>query len=478
MRENIILDVDSYKASQFLQYPPNSEYVNSYIESRGGEWDQTVFFGLQMALIEYLSDPITMEDIEEAEEVFASHGEPFNKEGWLYILDTYNGYLPVEIQAVPEGTVVPVSNVLVQVVNTDPKCFWLTSYIETMLLRAVWYPTTVATNSFMCKKYIYESLKRTSDDPDGQIAFKLHDFGSRGVSSRESAGIGGVAHLVNFMGTDTVEGVMYARKYYAESMAGFSIPASEHSTITSWGGPDQEIDAFKNMLKQFAKPGAMVACVSDSYDIYKASIVWGTELKAQVLESGATLVVRPDSGDPLTVPVEVIEILADKFGYTVNSKGFKVLNPAVRVIQGDGINHKSLQIILENVEAAGYSTDNIAFGMGGGLLQQVDRDTLKWAMKASAIKIDGKWQDVWKQPVGQPDKASKRGVLALRESCGVGSCEYQTLRLEHLQYASYNVLEPVYRNGKVLKTYSLAEVRERANAGLQKLTKVKTLDRF
>jgi nicotinamide phosphoribosyltransferase len=145
---------------------------------------------------------------------------PFNRAGWQYILDTYNGYLPLEIQAVPEGSVVATHNVLVQVQNTDANCAWLTSYIETALLRAVWYPTTVATVSYQCKQVIARYLAATADSMDG-LLFKLHDFGARGASSEETAALGGMAHLVNFMGSDTVNAIVAARRYYQEPMAGF-----------------------------------------------------------------------------------------------------------------------------------------------------------------------------------------------------------------------------------------------------------------
>ena len=463
MNENIILRTDSYKASHWLQMPEGSQYQSSYIESRGGKWDKTVVFGLQMFIKEYLTKPITQEMIDEAEKFWAAHGEPFNKEGWDYILKEHKGYLPLEIKAVPEGTVLPNRNVMVQVVNTDPKCFWLTSYIETALLRAVWYASTVATNSYACKEVIWKYLKETSDDPAGQIGFKLHDFGARGVSSAESAGIGGAAHLINFFGTDTVEGVLYARKYYSEDMAGFSIPAMEHSTVTSWGGPDNEEDAFRNMMKHFAKPGALVAFVSDSYDIYNAvENIWGENLKSEVLESGATIVVRPDSGDPRVVPIEVIIKLMDKFGYTVNSKGYKVLPDAVRVIQGDGIDVTTIEKILKSMKQYKLSADNIAFGQGGGLLQQVNRDTLEFAMKCSAIKINGEWKDVWKDPVTDHGKSSKRGRLALMYQCGLGSCGYRTVRVENCRKED-NLLRTVYRNGIEMNQTTFAEVRERAN---------------
>lgn len=461
MQFNHILNTDSYKASHFLQMPPKTQYQNSYIESRGGRWDATLFFGLQMFLKEYLSRPVTREMIDEADAFWAGHGEPFNRDGWEYILEKHGGRLPISIEAVPEGSLVPNRNVLVQAVNTDPKCFWLTSYIETALIRAVWYPSTVATGSFMGKRLILGYLNETADDPKAEISFKLHDFGARGASSMETSGIGGCAHLVNFLGTDTVSGILWARKYYGEPMAGFSIPAAEHSTIICWGGPDQEIDAFRNMLKQFAKPGKLVAVVSDSYDIFNAaSVSWGERLKEWVQNSGATVIVRPDSGDPTKVPVEVIQRLMDKFGFEHNSKGYKVLPPCVRVIQGDGINLSSVKQILENMKGKGLSASNIAFGMGAGLLQQVDRDTLRFAMKCSAVKIDSVWRNAYKAPVTDDGKASKQGVLELHRKDG----QYATLTRTNPRGA--NVLQEVFRDGEVKKEYTFAEIRRRAAAAL------------
>ncbi len=409
--DTIILDSDSYKYSQYLQYPKNTTNVFSYIEARGFNWkmDKHVFFGLQAFIKQYLMTPITQEDIDFSEEIILAHGEPFNREGWEYILKQYNGKLPVVIRAVPEGTVLKTHNVLVTIEATDPKCFWLVSFLETALLRAIWYPTTVATNSYASKQVIAKYLEITGDPT--AIDFKLHDFGARGVSSKESAGLGGMGHLLNFLGTDTVTALLYARKFYNADMAGFSIPAMEHSTVTSWGR-DKEVDSYRNMLKTFGREGTILACVSDSYDIYNACELWGTELKEDVIKSGATVVVRPDSGDPVEVVLKCVKILAKNFGVTINEKGFMVLNN-VRVIQGDGINHEMIEKILEALKNAGYSADNVAFGQGGGLLQQVNRDTLKFAMKCSAACIDGTWVDVYKDPITDKGKRSKRGRLDL-----------------------------------------------------------------
>lgn len=453
--KNLILMTDSYKASHWKQYPKNTTLVYSYIEARGGDFPETVFFGLQMFLKKYLTKPITKEMIDEAETFFTAHGEPFNREGWEYILNKYDGYFPIRIKAVPEGRRVGLRNVLVTVENTDPACYWLTSYVETALLRAVWYPTTVATISYQTKKIIYDWLKATCDDPDGQIGFKLHDFGGRGVSSGESAEIGGAAHLVNFLGSDTVEGIIAANRYYNEPMAAFSIPAAEHSTITVWGKMN-EAKAYKNMLTQFGGPGKLVACVSDSYDIYKAADqIWGTELKEDVLNMGGTLVIRPDSGNPPDVVVKLCYILGSKFGYTTNGKGFNVLNPAVRIIQGDGCTVQMIDEILRAMYDAGWSAENVAFGMGGGLLQKLDRDTFRFAMKASFAIVDGERVNVYKQPVTDHGKDSKRGRLALVETM----TGFETV-VEGSKWYDRDVLDVVFENGKLVKEYTLAQVRE------------------
>ena len=457
LAKNIILNTDSYKVSMFKQYPAGTTGVYSYIESRGGRYDRTVFFGLQAFIKDYLLAPISQMDIDIADEILTAHGEPFNRQGWQYILDKHNGYLPVVIRAVPEGTVVPVSNVLATIENTDPECFWLTTWLETALLRAIWYPTTVATQSWSIRQLILSYLEKTGDP--SLIDFKLHDFGARGVSSFESAAIGGAAHLVNFMGSDTISGVLFAREYYNAGMAGFSIPAAEHSTITSWGR-DNEVEAYRNMLNQFAKPGSIVAVVSDSYDVFNATKnLWGGELRQQVIDSGATVVIRPDSGDPEVVCGQLVEILGKQFGYTTNSKGFKVLNN-VRLIQGDGVNERTIRNILGHFEVYGWSADNIAFGMGGALLQQLDRDIQQFAMKCSSAKVNGEWIDVYKDPITDSVKKSKKGRIQLWESGG----EYQSVVDEPKNWTDKGigwkpVLQTVFENGKICNEITFDQVR-------------------
>lgn len=457
---NLILDTDSYKYSHFAQYPPGTAAISAYIESRrGGAYDDTLFFGLQMFLKRYLAQPVTRAHVEEAEELVAAHGLPFNRTGWEALIDRHGGFLPLTIEALPEGMVAPAGTPLVQLRNTDPDFFWLPTFIETALLRAVWYPSTVATVSWHVRRMIAETLERTCDDPGPILPFRLHDFGARGATSHEQAGLGGIAHLVNFLGTDTVAGLVYGRRFYHEPMAGFSIPAAEHSTMTSWGEA-REAAAYENMVTRFGGAGRLVAVVSDSYDLFRAvRSIWGGQLKEKVETMGGTLVVRPDSGDATRVPIDTIEMLGDIFGYRVNRKGYRVLADCVRVIQGDGITPRTIRVLLEAMAERGWSAENLAFGMGAGLLQKVNRDTLRFAMKANARQdADGLWHGIAKDPKTDPGKASKR----YRQAVVIEDGAPVAVPLRELG-ARANLLETVWENGDLKRDWTLAEIRARAN---------------
>ncbi|MBV6547436.1 nicotinate phosphoribosyltransferase, partial [Ursidibacter maritimus] len=266
------------------------------------------------------------------------------------------------------------------------------------------------------------------------------------------------AHLVNFKGTDSVSALVAAKRWYnSNEMPAFSIPAAEHSTITAWGKENEKF-AYENMIDQFAGENKIYSVVSDSYNLWNAvSHIWGEQLKEKVIEKGGRLVIRPDSGEPIEVVCRTLEILADKFGYRVNSKGYKVLPDFIRIIQGDGINSNSIEAILNAIMQAGFSVENVNFGMGGGLLQQINRDTMGWAMKASAICINGEWKAIYKDPITSQAKRSKKGILALTKS----ENEWQTVRIEELNDKE-NQLRTIFLNGKLLIDESFEQVRQRA----------------
>ena len=466
---SLILKSDSYKFTHNPQYPKGTTKVISYLESRGGIFDNTVFYGLQFLLKKHFEGVVvTRQDVDKAKKIIDNHIGPniFNYEGWLRIVNVHGGKIPIRIKAVPEGTVLKTSNVLMTVENTDEELPWITNFCESILLQ-LWYPITVSTLSREIKKNIIKYLKKTTSYSKEEIQnlckFSLNDFGYRGASSDESAAIGGSAHIVNFSGSDNISAIDLITTYYnTDEMLAFSIPASEHSTITSWG-EENEVKAYENMLDAY--PTGIRACVSDSYNILNAcENLWGGELRDKVLNLNGRLVIRPDSGDPVQTLKRVFNILWNKFGGRTNSKGFKVLDDHIRVIQGDGVNYESIIEILDMMVEEGFSAENIVFGMGGALLQKVDRDTQKFAFKCCSITVNGQERDVQKHPLEvdkygniiQSFKTSKKGNLKLiRTSDG-----FKTI--EQAQDDEGDVMVKVFENGNILKEYTFQEIRERA----------------
>ena len=461
IKYNPIIASDSYKFSHFLQYPATTGFVSSYVESRGGRWPLIMFSGLQSLLMDWEACPITMEMIDEAEWYAKEHGVPFNRPGWELIVNEFDGKLPVTVQALPEGQIVPTGVPLVQVINNDDRLLWLVSYLETDILRHCWYSTTVGTLGWYARRMIIRFLDKTSDVPES-IDFMLHDFGARGASSAESAMIAGTAHLINFKGTDTFEALRYANTYYdAGPAAGFSVVASEHSTATSFGpGLGEELYVEKMM----GIDSYIISMVSDSYDVFNfvENIICGTKLDL-IKNSGKRAVIRPDSGDPVTVIGQIFKILGDKLAddITTNSKGYKVLPDYIRVLQGDGVNEEAIKNILTLLMLLGWSSENIVFGMGGELHSKVNRDTQRFAMKASAAQYDDQpWMEIFKDPITDPGKRSKKGRLGV-----IRTEEDQLMVTTEALAKGKNELVDVFKDGKVLRKWTFDEVRALAEKG-------------
>lgn len=466
---NNIDDTDSYKFSHWYAYPPGMSLMASYLEARGGEFQTCTLFGLQVLIHRHLAKVFTLADVDAEEQFALEHGEPFNREGFLHILNRYGGRMPVRIRAIPEGLIVPVSNAILTIESVnDPMCFWITNWLETKLSR-VWYPSEIAITSREVKKVWKQYLDMSSDNPDAEIVFKHHDFGSRGVTCQEQAQIGGAAHLLSFMGSDTTVGIKCANHYYDIPMSGFSIPATEHSTMTVWGR-HREREAVKNWIQKSlverqvpAGLPKLAAVVGDSYNIYNfVKMICEPELRDMVMASGGTLITRPDSGNPFEVLPKLFEIFEQELppgSITVNSKGYKVLPPYFRLIWGDGINRRSMKDILKLVTDLKWSVSNIALGSGGGLLQDVNRDTQKYAFKCSYALIDGESVDVSKDPITDPGKKSKAGRLDLIKT---SDGEYKTVALKDGQEAHPDsVMNTVFEWGDILYHTTFDECRAR-----------------
>ncbi len=474
----VIADTDSYKLSHIPQYVNGADMMVSYFESRGGIRDTVLNFGAELICQEYLLQRLTQPQVDAMMKWASTHmfGNITNdlKTALDKVVNELGGRLPIKIRNAPEGLMIPINNVILTIETTIPGKEWfsLVSYFETKLVR-VWSPMTVGTTTYYVRQAILSALTQSADDAAAEIDYKFHDFGSRGVGGMEVAAFAGAAHLVNSRGTDTVVAVQAIEFAYDEPMAGNSIAASEHSTTTTHG-KDGEVQLVSQMFDAYANPGAVFATVIDSYDAIRFIREITPRFKQRLIDSGATWVLRPDSGDPIKTPIRCVIELEKIFGTSINTKGYKVLN-YVRVIQGDGIIPEQVTEILNELMKLGYSASNMAFGMGGGLLQKNNRDTYKFALKCSAIHINGKWIDVYKDPSVYDEnwnkldvksfKSSKRGRLELMYNSKLGT--YKTVRIEHMMDTPDDwkpILETVFDSGYMIRRTPFSAIRK--NAGM------------
>lgn len=488
LRFNIILATDAYKFSHPFAYPTYVTGIYAYQEARTKGKDIMVPFGLQMLLWKTLANPITRDDIEEAAEFCAANGTMFYREGWEAILNECGGYLPVKVRAVKEGTPVPSGNVLLTV-EAVGKFAWLAAYIETWLLRGIWYPTTIATNDRALKVELKQLFEQSGASMD-MLVWMLNDFAGRGVTSAEQAEIGGAAHMVSFMGSDTIEGIRAANLYYREAMASYGVPATEHSIECSFGLDEEgEEEYLEHTLKNLAKPGGIVSIVIDGKDMYRATRKLCTPKFVELIKNcGAKVVLRPDSGDMMVTVPWILEELAKVFETARNDKGYRYFVDKVGVIQGDGIDRLSARSLISKLVVIGqWQADVIVLGSGGGLLQKVNRDTYKFAQKASAIRVNAKnpeglarinrepnrgdgapfdgegfWIPIAKDPVTDPGKMSKAGRVSLARNTVTGEFKSYDMDREELGADWEDALVTVFENGVLYNQITLAEVRANA----------------
>jgi len=459
---NVILDSDSYKMCHHSMYPIGTESVYSYFEARpGAKYNKTVFFGLQYLIKKYLvGQVVTADRISEAAELCAVHfgnSDLFNIRMWTHILEKHDGRLPVHIKAVQEGIAVDVNNVMITVENTDPECFALTNHLETMITR-VWSASTTATLSYEIMQLLEYYRDSTSVD-DGMMKFRTHDFGARGVSSRESAAMQGAGHLLNFVGTDNISAMELARDYYSAPYdgLGYSVPATEHSIMTSMG-PDREDELLHSLIKEY--PTGILSLVIDSYDYRNFILNVASSQSDSILARDGVTVFRPDSGDPDSVTIDVLNSLEEVFGTTINDKGFKVLNPKVGMLWGDGIDYQGIRGILYTMKSQGWAASNIVFGCGGGLLQKMNRDTQRFAFKCSAQKRDGEWIDIFKKPLDM-SKASKKGRLKLIRDGEKEDGKFITVAHDE---PGEDYLQTVFKNGSLIRDMTFNQCRGNVEA--------------
>jgi len=483
---NICTMTDSYKFGSHWNMVEGVVNASSYAESRAGaKFPFTMFVGFQILLKENLVGRVVEKWMIDEARVISEHHlgdeKNFNIVGWERILEEFGGYLPLEIKAVPEGTCLPNGNSFFDVKATAPGFQWLVNYVEG-ILQKYWYPSTVATQSKVMVDFVKKCCKKSAEYEDIYL-YLIHDFGYRSTTCEDQARIGGMAHIINSMGTDTVEALRMAHAFYGatyEELAK-SVPATEHRISCHFGDGEGEFTYIEEILPKY--PHGPISFVSDTYGLenFVENVVCSERIMAQVKARTAAsdnpttkFVVRPDSprfkGDtPEDQILWIIETLADSYGFSVNSKEFKVLDPSVAVIYGDGLSFDEIMTIYKFIMDHGWSAENCIVGQGGGLLQKVNRDTQRSAIKCSAEQIaaTGEWVGIQKNP-SDKSKASKKGLLKLVKHKHVdGSFEWDTINDSHpLFHDMPDEHKVVFRNGHMLKEYTWAEVKENASQPL------------
>lgn len=488
-----LFETDAYKLGHVDQYRISGcvSRVYSNFTARGSRMPgvtHTVHFGLQAFLQRYCIEafaPFFAADEDaiaaEYEATVAAILGP-NTIGSEHIRALHRkGYLPLRFSAAPEGTLIPLRVPSVTIENTEPEFFWLTNYIETVFSAAVWHPGTTATIAHEYRKVLDAAAARTGA-PAAAVDFQLHDFSYRGMSGTESAAANGAGHLLSSLGSDSLASIDFVNRYYPgdNGLLLGSVPATEHSVMCA-GGHDDEFGTYDRLLDLY--PSGIVSIVSDTWDFW--GVVGGIlpRLHDKIMGRDGKVVIRPDSGDPADIlcgtsrefgegrelaEKGLIEALWAEFGGTVNDAGYKELDPHIGAIYGDSITIARATDITERLAAKGFASTNVVFGVGSYSYQYQTRDTFMSALKATWVEVDGEGRDIQKNPVTDSGtKKSATGRLAVTRDDGG---ELVLIQRATAEQESASVLQPVWENGRFLRTQTFAEVRatlraERASHG-------------
>jgi len=475
---------DGYKVDHRNQYPAGTELVYSNWtprKSRIDEVEEVVFFGLQYFITKYLQTEFDENFFQRPKnEVVAEYkkrignylGPDAIKYEHVEALHDL-GYLPIEIKAVPEGTLVPMRVPMFTMKNTLPEFFWLTNFLETILSCIIWMPCTSATMSFQYKRLLTNYALATGGDVDF-IPWQAHDFSFRGMAGLEAAMMSGAGHLLNFTGTDTIPAIDFLERYYAadsdQELIGGSVPATEHS-VMCMGTEDDEVGTFQRLITE-TYPTGVVSIVSDTWDFWKVITEYVPRLKEQIIARDGKVVIRPDSGDPVKIicgdPEAVpgtpefkgaVECLWETFGGAISPKGYKLLDQHIGLIYGDSITLERCEQICEQLQQKGFASTNVVFGIGSYTYQYATRDTFGFAMKATYGEVRGEGLEIFKNPkTDDGTKKSAKGLIRINGTNGKIETMLDSVTPEQEQGG---MLQTVYKDGVITNTATLSEIRER-----------------
>lgn len=386
------------------------------------------------------------------------------------------GYLPLEIKSLGEGMVVPTRTPVMTIQNTDPRFFWLPTYIETLSSLMLWQASTSATLAFQYKKILTRAARETGGD-ETFVQFQGHDFSMRGMGGLDAALSSGMGHLLSFVGTDTIPAILALEKYYnanvEKELVGTSIPASEHSIQCAYGDDDKYFTEL--ITKRF--PNGFVSIVSDGTDYWDVIGRVVPNLKDKIMARDGKVVIRPDSGDPVKIicgdmengETELqrkgtVEALWDIFGGTTTNKGFKVMDSHIGCIYGDAITLARAQEICDKLKAKGFASTNVVYGIGSYTYQYNTRDTFGYALKSTLCVINGDEKQIFKNP--KTDDGTKKSA---KGRVGVVLDNDKLLTIDQLNLNTIvvgDLLQTVYKDGKLLVDDSLSAIRARLLANL------------
>ncbi|MET0634496.1 MAG: nicotinate phosphoribosyltransferase [Chitinophagaceae bacterium] len=486
-----ILLKDGYKVGHKFQYPEGTTLVYSNLtprKSRDADINEIVFFGLQYFIREYLIHQFDTgffkRDKEEVLKTYARRLDNYlGKDSITYnhIADLHDlGYLPLEIKALPEGSLVPMKVPIFTIKNTRPEFFWLTNMLETLLSTIVWKPCTSATTAFQYLKTFTKYAKDTVGADSDFISWQGHDFSFRGMSGIEDAVMSGAAHLLSFTGTDTIPAIDFLEQYYnancENELIGGSVPATEHS-VMCMGTKGDEISTFDRLITH-VYPSGIVSIVSDTWDFWQVITVFLPELKAKIMARNGKVVIRPDSGDPVKIIIGdkdatpgcpeykgAIECMWETFGGTITEKGYKLLDSHIGLIYGDSITTERQLEILEGLKLKGFASYNVVLGIGSYTYEYVTRDTFGFAMKATYGEVNGVGRDIFKDPkTDDGTKKSARGLMQVYRDPQTGKFKLKDGCSWEEEAAGE--LKSVFRDGKLIKDWTLAEIRARLKSHL------------